>query len=706
MSFGFGIGPIGGGGGVAVRSVNVPAGSTGRVVNLVRLLGSASTFSLLSGTDASITLNGGDGLALGSGLAAGVSVIAQVREQVGSGATARAVEYAVKCTGAPAVPSLPAVTLTAGNGQISVAWTDGSNGGSAISSHNIYVNGALVSSPTGASPYVITGLTNGISYSVRVSAVNGIGEGALSTAQSATPVAVAPAPNVTLPVTSGLVARYNANYSTISQANGRVTSVSDLSGNGYTAGDNNEGLGPQLVTYASGLKALRFNQDSFLSNPSTPSMGPLASTIIMVVRDHNTRATNKTYLSCGTRAGTPGSKLAYLTNGTNGAAPYVGRASTSADTAVKPWLAAGCQLQVMGWRNGATGTPGTATTNTVGQRCAINRKSLNVTNQNATASAGFELGRNSATTTTSSTLAVQNVANGDWLTADIVEVIIFGRALTDAEFDNVMAAIADGYAIPDVTDQFVLDGDSRICSVLPTLPAENPAMVMTEPGAAYALPKTVRMINYAIGGATTIYGGSPVTAYGSGQSSLYGRLKYTADFPLLAGLSCLIPGGQNRIAIMAGHNDLSQTPLAGVTDKPAQIYVNLNSCIYNTSAPSYLTIGWDVTLVVEMHNNVDNYINGGGGYTSYRALQRSQIGGKNLLTDNNAGPGQTYDGKLRILDMPLMRSGGASVFETQADTANTGNYQNDRLHETAAGMFKFATGGDTPQYGLRAVWPA
>ncbi len=506
-----------------------------------------------------------------------------------------------------------------------------------------------------------------------------------------------PAPNVTLPVTSGLVARYNANYSTVTQANSRVTSVTDLSGNGYALGDEASSSGPQLATYASGLKALRFNQDGFLSNSSTPSLAPLASSVIMVVRDHNTRATNKAYFSCGTRSGTPGSKLAYLTNGTNGAAPYVGRVTTSSDTATKPYLALGSQLQVAGWRNGNIGTPVATGTNTLGQRCGVNRKAITVANQNATAPPGIEMGRHSGTVTAAVNITNNSPAQGDWLTADVVECIVYNRALTDAEFDSVMAAIADGYAIPEVTDQLALEGDSRMCSVPPTLPAENPSMVMTEPGAPYALPKTVRVVNYAIGGATTIYG--------SGQSSLKGRLDYTTSNPLTAGLSCLIPGGQNRILVMAGHNDLSQSALSAVTDKPTAIYGNINTLIYNASAPSYLTLGWDVTLIVEMHNNNGSYINGGGGFTSYRTLQRSQVGGKNLLTDNNAGAGQTYDGKLRILDMPLMRSGGASVFERQADTQNHINYQSDSLHETPVGMNKLTTGGDTPQYGLRAVWP-
>lgn len=506
-------------------------------------------------------------------------------------------------------------------------------------------------------------------------------------------LAIPVAPNIALPVTDGLLARWNANFSTVSVSGGRINAVSDLTGNGYPLGDEATGLGPRLTTYPNGLKAFRFNQDSFLS-ADTPTLGPLASTVIAIIRDHNTRANNKTIVSAGKRSTTGGGKLAYTTAGVNGAAPYVGRAGTSSDTVVKPYLALGCQMQVAGWRNGAIGTPGTAASNTVGQRCAVNQKSLNVANQNAASAAGLEVGRNSATTTSSSTVGAQNVANGDWYTGDIIELIVYSRPLRDDEFDLVMRALSEAYRIPEIKGQFALEGDSRICSVLPTLPAENPGMWMTDPGSPYALPKDVRVINYAVGGSTTIY---------APNGPLRGRLDIGGA---TSGFQCLIPGGRNLLALMVGHNDLSQSAVIATADNPLTIYQNVNSLIHNASANSYLTLGWEVVLIVEIHNNNERYINGGNGWTGYRALQRSQVAGYNLLTDNNAGPGQTYEGKLRNLDVPLMTVGGQTVFATGPDTLNTNYYLPDRLHQAAEGMRVFVTGGDTPQHGLRSVWPS
>ncbi|NLS28143.1 hypothetical protein S2M10_31520 [Sphingomonas sp. S2M10] len=108
MSFAFAFGGGGAAGGApAVRSVVVPAGATGRVVSLVRLLGSTSTFSLLSAGNANIALDNGDGLKLATALAANETQTALVREQIGSGPTARAIEYPINCTGGGAPTPTP-----------------------------------------------------------------------------------------------------------------------------------------------------------------------------------------------------------------------------------------------------------------------------------------------------------------------------------------------------------------------------------------------------------------------------------------------------------------------------------------------------------------------------------------------------------------------------------------------------------------------
>jgi hypothetical protein len=91
------------------------------------------------------------------------------------------------------VPDAPTIgTATAGNEQISITFTaPADTGGGAITAYNAVAitGGATVATQTGSSsPIVITGLTNGTAYTVKVWAVNLYGPSSLSAASgSATP---------------------------------------------------------------------------------------------------------------------------------------------------------------------------------------------------------------------------------------------------------------------------------------------------------------------------------------------------------------------------------------------------------------------------------------------------------------------------------------------------------------------------------------
>ena len=93
------------------------------------------------------------------------------------------------------VPSPPATTphaptdlvATAGDGQVSIAFTAPSNGGGpAISDYEYELDdsGTWISASTATSPVVITGLTNGTAYYIKLRAVNSEGDGAESAAVS------------------------------------------------------------------------------------------------------------------------------------------------------------------------------------------------------------------------------------------------------------------------------------------------------------------------------------------------------------------------------------------------------------------------------------------------------------------------------------------------------------------------------------------
>jgi hypothetical protein len=93
---------------------------------------------------------------------------------------------------APAsVPTAPAVTLTPGDGTITVGATFSNNGGSPINEVDYSLDGGpFTSAGTLGSSFTITGLTNGTQHSVAVRADNAIGQGASSVPLDATPVTV------------------------------------------------------------------------------------------------------------------------------------------------------------------------------------------------------------------------------------------------------------------------------------------------------------------------------------------------------------------------------------------------------------------------------------------------------------------------------------------------------------------------------------
>ena len=94
---------------------------------------------------------------------------------------------------APGAPTIG--SITAGDGQLSVPFTaPTSDGGATITDYKYSTDNGTIwtSAVTRNSPIVITGLTNGVSYNVKLRAVNSAGDGTASTAVTATPVQPAP----------------------------------------------------------------------------------------------------------------------------------------------------------------------------------------------------------------------------------------------------------------------------------------------------------------------------------------------------------------------------------------------------------------------------------------------------------------------------------------------------------------------------------
>lgn len=98
------------------------------------------------------------------------------------------------------VPSAPAVSgVQQGVGQLTVTFTAGATGGSAITGFTASctpTGGAAVSATGTASPIVVTGLTNGTTYGCSVTATNVIGTSNASSSQNGTTAGVPAAPAI------------------------------------------------------------------------------------------------------------------------------------------------------------------------------------------------------------------------------------------------------------------------------------------------------------------------------------------------------------------------------------------------------------------------------------------------------------------------------------------------------------------------------
>ena len=140
-----------------------------------------------------------------TGLTNGTTYYFQVRavNAAGNGAWSPS-SAAITPATIPGAPTLTAITIpnTNPSGRLALAFTAGNTGGSAITGYEFSINGgATWTALTGTSNLLIEGLTNGVSYTISIRALNAQGVGPASNEISAAPTGPADAP-----VISGVVA--------------------------------------------------------------------------------------------------------------------------------------------------------------------------------------------------------------------------------------------------------------------------------------------------------------------------------------------------------------------------------------------------------------------------------------------------------------------------------------------------------------------
>lgn len=178
---------------VAPTSVTATDVGTSRAYNN----GSASvafTPSTSGGLPLSYTVTSSPGSYTGTGSSSPITVSGQQSSTqytytvVASNDFGTATSSASSAVTATTVPEAPTInSLTSGNAQVSVAFTAGATGGSAITGFTVTSSPGSYTASGSSSPLIVTGLTNDTEYAFTVTATNANGTSIASSSLSTTP---------------------------------------------------------------------------------------------------------------------------------------------------------------------------------------------------------------------------------------------------------------------------------------------------------------------------------------------------------------------------------------------------------------------------------------------------------------------------------------------------------------------------------------
>ena len=185
-----------------------------------------------------------------TGLAAGTTYAVALRAVNSAGPGAASAPASATT---PSAPGAPTITAATGSDRAArVTFVPGANGGSPILGYEYQTSaaGAWTAVPGAQSPVLISGLTNGTTYAVRIRAINALGTGPSSSAVSVTPVTVPGAPAIVGDTVAGTDMTLNAAFTAPASNGGSAITTYEYStdaGATWRARTDGSGVASPLV---------------------------------------------------------------------------------------------------------------------------------------------------------------------------------------------------------------------------------------------------------------------------------------------------------------------------------------------------------------------------------------------------------------------------------------------------------------------------
>jgi len=603
---------------------------------------------------------------------------------------------------------------------------------------------------SGATAATYTPLTSGGNLNCLVTASNASGAGTATASNSIAAAAIRGISASTISTLTGMVQYHpNSQTGTTVLSGGRVQSAADLKGNAGLTAVTVSGAsytGPQQLTDLLGRTFWRFSLDAngkgqVLALAAAFVGSKRGITVFMVGRIHRGTTSNAIF-NLGGSTSTAALEVACPTIAT-ACVPRTGnRPMANTDTNFAN-LVSGSQLHLIGAASRPTASGGIVYFLNNYESATLAQAGTEVTGVTA------EIGRNGTA----------------WGMFDLYEFVAVPGTVTDTQARAIRDGMMTNYQIPAVTDQLLILGDSISAGVQGSDDSgKNSSMWLSEPGAGF-LPRGMRCVNNAVSGyetlniiqdrdaaqswsATVISGGKNVVAMEIGTNDMGATNNFTAakvtttagsnvitlttaptfladgfhgmlDGSLIYGTGIpdstqitLASGTRNAVGstytmtqvdsatpqnATASGTNVTLTGARGSTDTYGKAGQSLVAII-NTATTGLLQRGWSVRALVNIASS---------SAAKYIELQkyRAKMEAASFLTDCQAGPGQTYDGKVSIIKTYTIKDGGVYRFYTPSDANNLTYFLADNTHPTAdPGARIRVRGGDDPtlaiSYGL------